>query len=112
MTLAIDTLQLARSLAEAGMERAQAEAVSSSLARSLKDSDVATKADIEALRKDIRGEFDGLRKELKGDIESSRKDAKIDVANLRTEIAASRNQTILSMIAIAGLMLAVMRLLP
>jgi hypothetical protein len=83
MNMAVDTLKLAKSLIDAGMERAQAEALSSGLAQSLKESDVATKADIHLLR-----------------------------ADMKAEIAASRNQTILAMIGIAGLALAIARFLP
>jgi hypothetical protein len=87
MGMVIDTLQLAKSLSEAGMDRAQAEALSAGLARSLKDSDVATKADIRLLQADI----ERLR------------------AETRADIANSRNQTILAMVGIAGLALAVAR---
>ena len=100
MSLAVDTLQLAKSLAEAGMDRAQAEVLSSALARGLRDGDLATKSDLEALRKD-----------LKADIESGKKDQKIESATIRTEIVASRNQMILAMIAIVGLALAISRFL-
>jgi hypothetical protein len=89
MSMAIDTLKLARTLSDAGMERGQAEALSSGLAQSLKESDVATKTDVQLLRSDM----DRLR------------------ADLKTEMANSRNQTILAMMAIAGLALAVARFL-
>jgi uncharacterized protein YjiS (DUF1127 family) len=134
MSLAIDTLQLARSLADAGMERAQAEAISSALARGVRDSDLAMKADVETLRVELKAEVESLRVELKADVEALRvelkadigalraevrseidgvrKDGKLESAGLRTEIVQSRNQIILSMIAIAGLALAIIRFLP
>jgi hypothetical protein len=89
MSMAIDTLKLARTLSDSGMERGQAEALSSGLAQSVKESDVATKTDVHLLRSDM----DRLR------------------ADLKTEMANSRNQTILAMMAIAGLALAVARFL-
>jgi len=62
MSLAIDTLQLATNLADAGMDRAQAEVPSSALARGLRDGDLATntelKAEIDALRKDLKADID------------------------------------------------------
>jgi hypothetical protein len=90
MSMAVDTLKLAKSLADAGMERTQAEAVSTGIAQSLRESDVATKSDIQLLRSDM----ERLR------------------ADMKTEAVASRNQTILAMIAIAGLALAIARFLP
>jgi len=49
---------------------------------------------------------------MRAEIDGVRKDQKIESAGLRTEIIASRNQTILSMMAIVGLALAVARFMP
>jgi hypothetical protein len=80
MTVLIDTLKLARSRAESGMDRKQAEALSKGLTNSFKGSDVATKVDIEKLRLEVRA-----------------------------EISSSRNQIILAMVGMLGLGLTLAR---
>ncbi len=72
-TVAIDTLAAMRKLEKVGFKTEQAEAVAEVMAN--QSSELATKADIAGLRR----EMDGLEKSLKGDI-----------AGVRGEIAGLR----------------------
>lgn len=68
-----DTLRLAHKLEDAGMPRAQAEKTASAFAEELGGDELATKADVAALRSassaDLATESAALKAELKKDIE-------------------------------------------
>jgi ribosomal protein L29 len=127
--LRIDTLKFARSLADAGMDRRQAEA----LVQGLSDadtSDFATKADIGEVKAEVAGlraDMAELRSELKGEIASVRVELKSEIGDLRAELsdlraelrgglAAARSETFrfmyLQVIAIVGLTVTLVKLLP
>ncbi len=62
-TLRIDTLKFVRKLTEAGMERRMAEAIAEGLAEA-DTSDLATKADLAALRSDLKAEIADSKSEI------------------------------------------------
>ena len=101
----LDTLALAKGLATAGMPQPQAEAISRELATALNAGDIATKQHVDLVRKDL----DLVRKDLENSILAIRNDIETVEARLRGEIASSRNQTILAMIAVVGIALAIAR---
>lgn len=86
--LRIDTLKFARSLADAGMDRRQAEA----LVQGLSDadtSDFATKADVGEVKAEVAGlraDMAELRAELKGEIADLRVETRTEFAAVRTEM--------------------------
>jgi len=88
--MTFDTLSYARRLKQAGLPEAQAEAIADAT-RELVVQDVATKADIAALKSDIAG----LRAELKSDI-----------AGVRSEMSAL-DQRLTALIETQGLRLTV-----
>jgi len=106
MIAALDTLQTAKRLKEAGFDDAQAEALTGVLrdARETETGRLATKADIDRLAADIerlgastKSDIERLSSETKSDIE--RLDAKIDTrierlsAEVKAELALIRSET-------------------
>jgi hypothetical protein len=92
-TLRIDTLNFVRRLTGAGMERQMAEAIVEGLAEA-DTSELATKADIADLRTELKSDIADLRVELKAD--------KADLIRFM----------MLQVIAIVGLGITLMKLLP
>ena len=86
LATAFDPLAAARDLKAAGFEQEQAEALAAQLrvAAGADHADLATKADIAALRTDTKADVAAL----KGDIEALRTDTKADIKALRTEMKA------------------------
>ena len=73
-----DTLKFARQLKDAGVPEKQAEAQANAMSTAFSealDAQVATKADVVALKSDIAN----VRSELKGDIASLRSELKSDI---------------------------------
>ncbi|MDE0241110.1 MAG: hypothetical protein OXI95_04965 [bacterium] len=62
MTVAFDTLAAARDLEKAGMDRAQAEAVANVVRAG--QGELATKADVDALREATRADLDALENRM------------------------------------------------
>ena len=91
--LRIDTLKFVRRLTDAGMERPMAEAIVDGLADA-DTSDLATKADIAALRTDLA---------------AARSEAKTDLAEAKAEMFRFM---LVQSIGIVGLTVALMKLLP
>jgi hypothetical protein len=81
--LRIDTLKFARSLAEAGMDRRQAEALVQGLSEA-DASDFATKADVGEVRTEVAG--------LRADMADLRAELRTEAAELRTEVADLRTE--------------------
>jgi hypothetical protein len=114
--MSLDTLKLAHSLQRYEFSQAQAEGLAEELRLAITE-DVATKADIEAVRRDMAD----MRTELKGDIDALRKETKSEFALAREEMRALEDRVTLRLIkwivgsavgvtaALGGLML---RLLP
>ena len=65
------------------------------------------KGDIAELRTELKGNIYDLRTELKGDIA----EVKIDIASVSGEIQAKGNQIILAMVAVAGVVVAAIKLI-
>ena len=84
-----DTLKLSRKLEGAGFTREQATGAAEALSDTFTDN-VATKADVDAVRKDLKVEIDAVRKDLKAEIDAVRKDLKAEIAELRGEIKLNR----------------------
>jgi hypothetical protein len=90
--LSFDTLAYARRMEAVGFTRAQAEAMAEEQAK-LIDERLATKADIELVRRDIESlrqstktEIESLRQSTKADIEPLRLIARVDLRKATTDI--------------------------
>lgn len=80
MSAAFDTLAAARDLEAAGMDRAHAEAVAGAIRAG--QGELATKADLNALRTDMAA----LRTATKADLDTLRTATKADLAGLEARI--------------------------
>jgi hypothetical protein len=104
MTVAFDTLKLARRLEAAGFPSKQAQDTAEALGEVL-TANIATQSDVQALRADIR------ELELR---------MRAEIASLRTDMAALRAELIkwvvgvgvAGVLATGGMLLALMRMLP
>ncbi len=106
MSTLFDTLRVTKDLQSSGFDTRQSEGIVSALEISL-ESAVATKADVTAVSNDInavRSEIAQLKTELKADNGTLRTEVK-------AEIQAQANKTILAVIAVAAVVVAVMKLL-
>ena len=104
---AFDTLKLVRRLESAGMPGAQAAGLAEAFAE-IMITELATKADLRELRAELIGELNGKVGELRGefgklridmeklrtDMERMRTDMEKMRGELRTEIVASKNETL------------------
>ncbi len=102
---AYDTLGTSRELEAAGMERRQAEAVATAIAR--REGNLATKSDLNLLRTELKSlrtelksdvskvesdiakvesDISSLRAKVESDISSLRTEVKSDISSLRTEV--------------------------
>ena len=108
---ALDTHQTVKDLAAAGFTDAQAEALTHALrqVQQIDLSDLATKADLAAIRVDLHQEISDLRKEMKADFSVLR-------AELEARMAEHKAEVIRWVFGIAfaqtALILAVLRLFP
>ena len=100
-----DTLKLARRFESAGFAPKQAADMSEALAEAMSGADLATKADIAgvraeiaALRAEIKAEIAALRAELKADIELLRRDMTIRLGGM--------------LVVAVGILLAAIRYMP
>ncbi|WP_334467781.1 hypothetical protein [Arsenophonus sp. PmNCSU2021_1] len=92
--VAFDALQASEELENAGISREQARAISLVVRRSHEVADVATKADIVEVnrniadvRKDLSAEIADVRKDLSAEIADVRKDLSAEIADVRKDIA-------------------------
>ncbi|AHF73156.1 hypothetical protein SOPEG_0608 [Candidatus Sodalis pierantonius str. SOPE] len=83
--VAFDTLKFVKKLELAGVPAKQAEAFSEAVRESHEAVDVATKRDLEDVRKDLSAEIANVRKDLSADIANVRKemDARFDKVDAR-----------------------------
>ncbi|HGJ5864190.1 MAG TPA: hypothetical protein ACHBZ9_00925, partial [Arsenophonus nasoniae] len=95
--VAFDTLQASEELENAGISREQARAISLVVRRSHEVADVATKADIVEVnrniadvRKDLSAEIADVRKDLSAEITNVRKDMEITRKDLQLEMSGIR----------------------
>ncbi|QZN96403.1 CCDC90 family protein [Symbiopectobacterium purcellii] len=93
--VAFDTLQASEELETAGISREQAKAISLVVRKSHEVADVATKADIAEVnrnvadvRKDLSAEIANVRKDLSAEIANVRKDLSAEIANVRKDLSA------------------------
>ena len=99
-----DTLAHARRVKDAGFDERQAEAAVA-MVRFAVTEGVATKADLKAAAVD-------LRTELKADISDLRTELKADISDLKTGIAAIEKRMSFAGIALASVIVALVKLLP
>ncbi len=118
-----DTLKLARRLESAGFPPKQAGDTAEALADAMSGADLATAADIGAVRVEIAGvrtelkaEIAALSSELKGEIAALRGELKGEIAGVSSQIELLRRDLTIrpgSMLIVAvGVLLAAMRYLP
>lgn len=95
--VAFDALQASEELESAGISREQARAISLVVRRSHEVADVATKADIVEVnrniadvRKDLSAEIADVRKDLSAEITNVRKDMEITRKDLQLEMSGIR----------------------
>ena len=94
--MAIDTLQVAKRLREAGFTDPQAEALTAALQQATEGAELATRGDLAEARTELKAKIAELRAELKAEIAELRAELKSEIAELRAElkadIAAVRNE--------------------
>ncbi len=86
--IAFDTHQFVKHLTASGFTEEQAEALATEQVHLL-NSNLATKADIEALRQATKADIEALRQATKADIEALRQATKADIEALRQETRAN-----------------------
>ncbi|MGG2141670.1 DUF1640 domain-containing protein [Symbiopectobacterium sp. RP] len=93
--VAFDTLQASEELQTAGLTSQQAKAISLVVRKSHEVADVATKADIAEVkrdiadvRKDLSAEIADVRKDLSAEIADVRKDLSAEIADVRKDLSA------------------------
>ncbi len=105
----MDTLQISRRMRDAGATEPVAEAMAKTFAEStaFARDDVATKADLEALRLATKADLESLRIASKTDLETGlntlRLEVKSDIAQLETRIQAGQNRLL---VWIGGMLIA------
>jgi len=90
--VAFDTLQASEELENAGISREQARAISLVVRRSHEVADVATKRDLEDVRKDLTTQISDIRKDLSAEITNVRKDMEITRKDLQLEMSGIRSE--------------------
>ena len=124
----IDTLTTYEAIAAAGIDDRGARAISKAIADSVaaNHAELATKADLLAVKSELRAEIAALRTELKVEIAALRTELKTDlaaleakldarIAELRELIASTQNRTIIwnfgMLVTFAGVIIAGIKLL-
>ncbi|MEN3257440.1 DUF1640 domain-containing protein [Sodalis endosymbiont of Spalangia cameroni] len=124
--VAFDTLQASEELQTAGLTSEQAKAISLVVRKSHEVADVATKRDLEDVRKDLTAQITDVRKDMEARFEKTdaqiadvRKDLSAEIADVRKDIANRFDKLGLQMtvrmggmlIAAVGLMTAILKVL-
>ncbi|MEN3257507.1 coiled-coil domain-containing protein [Sodalis endosymbiont of Spalangia cameroni] len=93
--VAFDTLQASEELETAGISREQARAISLVVRKSHEVADVATKRDLEDVRKDLTAQITDVRKDMEARFEKTdaqiadvRKDLSAEIADVRKDLSA------------------------
>jgi Skp family chaperone for outer membrane proteins len=81
----LNTLAIVKKMTAAGMPVLQAEVVAETLVSSL-EGELASKRDVEDVRKDLKSELADVRKDLKSEIADLRKDLKSEIADVRKDL--------------------------
>src|SRR5215472_2405888 len=104
-----DTLKLARRLESAGFPPRQAGDTAEALAEAMAGAELATAADLDKLRVELKAEIAAARAELKAEIAAVRAELKAEIELLRRDITIRLG----GMIVVAvGIILAAIRYLP
>jgi DNA-binding transcriptional MerR regulator len=109
--MTIDTLKVAKRLREAGFSEPQAEAVIAAVQEGAAGADLATKADIAALRSETKADIAALRSELRET--ELRLEAKIEAIKadiLNRVFGLILGTLVVNIVAIVGAMFAVAKL--
>ena len=85
--IAFDTHRFVKRLTESGFTEKQAETLAEEHV-TLLNANLATKADVEALRQETKAGMDALRQEIKADMDALRQEIKADMDALRQETKA------------------------
>ncbi|WP_440866226.1 DUF1640 domain-containing protein [Symbiopectobacterium purcellii] len=111
--VAFDTLQASEELETAGISREQAKAISLVVRKSHEVADVATKRDLEDVRKEMQARFEktdaqiaNVRKDLSAEIADVRKDLSAEIADVRKDMTAGFDKLGMQMTIRLGLMVA------
>lgn len=93
--VAFDTQEFVETLENAGLPKEQARAISIAVRKSHEVADVATKADIAEVnrnivdvRKDLSAEIANVRKDLSAEIANIRKDLTVQITEVRKDLSA------------------------
>ena len=90
--IAFDTHRFVKRLTESGFTEKQAETLAEEHV-ALLNANLATKADVEALRQETKAGIDALRQETSAAIEALRQETKADIARVEAGIEALRQET-------------------
>jgi hypothetical protein len=93
MAFAFDTLAFAKRLRGGGIPDTQAD-VHAEAAREFIMAELATKSDLEAVRRELDTSIQTVRKDLEASIQSLRKDMEASIASVREEIRTLRMEMI------------------
>ncbi|HGJ5884767.1 DUF1640 domain-containing protein [Arsenophonus sp.] len=88
--VAFDTQEFVETLENAGLPKDQAKAISLVVRKSHEVADLATKRDLEDVRKDLSAEIADVRKDLSAEISNVRKDMEHRFEKVETQIADVR----------------------
>ncbi|QBY43741.1 hypothetical protein QE197_09810 [Arsenophonus nasoniae] len=83
--VAFDTQEFVETLENAGLPKEQAKAISIAVRKSHEVADVATKRDLEDVRKEIDTRFDKLDAKIDSQISLVRKDLQLEMSGIRAE---------------------------
>jgi DNA-binding transcriptional MerR regulator len=120
--MAIDTLKVARRLREAGFSEPQAEAVVVAVQEATAAGDLATKADLDAVRTELKAEIAEFRAELKAEIADLRSELRQSELRLEAKLESIKadilnrvfglilGALVVNIVAIVGAVLAVAKL--
>ncbi|HGJ5854767.1 MAG TPA: DUF1640 domain-containing protein [Arsenophonus nasoniae] len=84
--VAFDTQEFVETLENAGLPKDQAKAISLVVRKSHEVADLATKRDLEDVRKDLSAEIADVRKDLSAEIADVRKDLSAEISNVRKDM--------------------------
>ncbi|WP_440866363.1 hypothetical protein [Symbiopectobacterium purcellii] len=83
--VAFDTQEFVETLEKSGLKKEQAKAISIAVRKSHEVADVATKRDLEDVRKDMAARFEKVDTKIDSQIALVRKDLQLEMAGIRSE---------------------------
>ncbi len=102
----LDTLEISRDLRTAEFTQPQAEAVASAIGRAVQEG-AATKADLGAVRIELKSDLSAFRAEFKADLAALRSEFKADLAEMKASLLT---WFIGSQVALGALLVAALKL--